>query len=270
MLASWLQIGGEAMSLSFEGDLERGSAASASLAHFGRAGCSPAEGHFNANPAKDEVLRYLLSDYRDEHGIHAETLLSAIGSLAGFSAQMVIRRAVLEPAGIPVERALAVLRGGDGRRYFFGEALNLLLVSQEKDTLSLWRFVAAPACEAGLDVPDVRPLFRQSAEAVGGEDFGIPSMARKRRLREFPLDALRSHWWAVQSVLERNEIEPARWSIVLAIAAQQLIEFVAALVPADVAALIVMESAIMMSKVDPCDVPGASNEGGYPGASAAA
>ncbi|MBZ8134571.1 hypothetical protein [Afifella sp. IM 167] len=216
------------------------------------------------------MLSYLLADYRDEHGIHAETLLNAIGALAGFSTQIVVRRGVLEPAGIPVERALAVLTGKDGRRYYFGEALNLLLASEEKGTLSLWRFVAAPACEAGLDIPDLRPLFREIAATAGGEEFGIPSMARKRRLREFPLDALRSHWWAVQSVLERNEIEPKRWSIVLGTAAQQLIALVSPLLPPDVGALIVMESAIMMSKVDPREVPGACRESDSPGASVAA
>ena len=147
-----------------------------------------------AGPARDEIVQYLLAAYKDARGIHVETVLSAAGALAGFAAQMAIRKGMAPKTGVPAEKILVTVGGKDGRRYFFGDTLNMIVATQERGKLSIWRFVAAPLVKAGLPLPDQTPIFANVASTVGAEMFGIPSMAREKRLHELPLAALKRHW----------------------------------------------------------------------------
>ena len=213
-----------------------------------------------AGPARAEVAQYLLAAYKDARGIHVETVLSAAGALAGFAAQMAIRKGMAPKMGLPAEKILVTVGGKDGHRYFFGDTLNMIVATQEQGKLSIWRFVAAPMVKAGLPLPDLTPIFANVAATVGGEMFGIPSMAREKRLHELPFAALKRHWEPVQRILENHRIEPLHWPLEIALAAQDLIEMAKATLQPDVGALVAMESAIMMSKVDPDEVPGAASQ----------
>ena len=115
-----------------------------------------------AGPARAAIVQYLLAAYKDDRGIHVETVLSAAGALAGFAAQMAIRKGMAPASGIPVEKLLINVGGKDGRRYFFGDTLNMIVATQEQGKLSIWRFVAAPMVKAGL------PLLGFGADFQGG------------------------------------------------------------------------------------------------------
>ncbi|MBZ8134576.1 hypothetical protein [Afifella sp. IM 167] len=207
--------------------------------------------------AHAEILRYLLSACRDERGVHLETALSCAGALAGFAAQMVVR-SFAASAGMPSEKLFTIAIGADGRSYYSGTPLETVLACGEEGELSVWRVVSGPAREAGMTLPEPGDLLERISGTVGTGAFGEPSMAREGRLRELPLDALKARWSETRAILERAGTAPTRWSIEVALAARTLIEQTRSALAPDTAASVVMESAVMMSKVDPSQVPGAT------------
>jgi len=207
--------------------------------------------------AHEEILSHLLDAGRDDRGLHLETALSCVGALAGFAAQMAVR-AFAASAEMPPERLFSIAIGSDGRSYYSGMPLRTVLASDEEGEQSVWRLVSAPARVAGLEPAQPGPIFDEVAGTIGTKAFGEPAMSREGRLRELPIDSLKAHWGEVETILERHGTPTTRWSVEIATAARSLIERTKDSLSPDLAARIVMESAVMMSSVDPSQVPGAS------------
>lgn len=204
------------------------------------------------------IARLLLDEYSDNSVVYAETLLSAVGALAGFAAQQAIWEGVVRPGRLPAEKAFVLVKTADGESYYFGDLLNTILASTKQGEMSIWRLVAGAAVGNGATaLPELGPLFSACAANVGGARFGVPAWATDGTLHELPRDALR-HWPAVRSILEEAGKPPLHWPLEIALSAQRLIEITKARVPPDRAALIVMEAAIPMSKIDPRSVVGAA------------
>lgn len=214
-----------------------------------------------AGPARREIVQYLLDAYKDERGVHAETVLSCIGALAGFAAQMAVRKG-MATSEHPVQSLLMSVECKSGRTFYFGDALNTIVAGNTQGQLSIWRFVAAPMVQAGRPLFDLGPIFKHVAETVDGPEFGVPSMGVESRLKELPIDSLKRNWMRVQEILEENSIQPLHWPMEIGVAAQDVIVMVKQTLDPALSARIVMESAIMMSKVNPAEVPGAVPQGG--------
>lgn len=211
-----------------------------------------------AGPARQEIVEYLLAAYKDDRGIHVETVLSGVGGLAGFAAQMAVRKGMTAATGLPVEKLLVDVGAKDGRHYFFGDALNTIVAGNKSGQLSIWRLVGAPIVQSSAPLPDLEPIFKHVAATVGGPQFGIPALAAERCLKMLPIDALKKHWRPMQAILQKHGIQPLHWPLEIAMAAQDIIGMAKqSLNPAE-GGKIVMESAIMMSKVDPAELQGSA------------
>ena len=95
---------------------------------------------------------------KTERGVHAETLLVAIGALAGFAAQNAVW-ALVKRTGRPVpqfeagtpqrETGFLCVVTRDGEKFYVGELLNMHLFPEgglgAGHAFSLWGFVAAAA-----------------------------------------------------------------------------------------------------------------------------
>jgi len=202
------------------------------------------------------IVRFLLDSYNDEHGINAETVISAAGALAGFAAQEAIWEGFVRPGKIAAAQALVRVGTKSGETYFFGDLLNAILMSTQEGHLSIWGIAAGPAVKLGAQsLPRLEPIVAHCSETVGTPAFGVPVLPSNLALKELPRQALR-HWPQIKSILLSAGIQPLHWPLEIGVAAQNLTLQAKDILPADIGALVVMQAAIPMSKVDPRTVPG--------------
>lgn len=225
------------------------------------------DGEIAANIAIGGLRDSLTAWMTTRRGIHAETLMVAVGALAGFAAQCAawdeVRRA---KAPIPRE-GLALAATASGERYYFGDLINGYLVPEGARDWTLWGFAAAAAVEAGLPesaLPDYTDMFRHVAETVGSRDFGIPRVPDAHQPHLLPRTALEMYWSGVRAILEfadgpgpeqRHSVAVAHWPAILGLVARQFVLTNKDELSPEISLRLIMESAIMMSKIDPATVP---------------
>jgi hypothetical protein len=201
------------------------------------------------------IVRFLVEIYKGDD-VNAETVLSAAGALAGFAAQEAIWEGYVRTGKLVAAQAIARVKTKSGETYFFSDLLNTILASTKDGHLSVWSLVAGAA--VSLDAPTLPPLapmFEHCAATIGTPAFGIPVLPSHVRLREMPRQALR-HWPHIKSILLSAGVESLHWPLEIGVAAQKIIVMTKDMLPPDFGALVVMQAAIPMSKVDPRTVPG--------------
>lgn len=116
-----------------------------------------------------DLLDQLLQAASDDRGIRIETVVLALGSLAGQAAQQAamdgLARDVPGYAGL----SLAEVQGANGDSYWFGDAINRPVA---EGSFSLWHAVVAVSEDRGPDaMPDMEALFSSVAMRVGADRF---------------------------------------------------------------------------------------------------
>ena len=98
-------------------------------------------------------LSHALQEHLSQEGrLHAETLLSAIGCIAGYATKIATLNQ-MQQEGIalePPEIQIATLK--NGKNYLYSERVNQALLNGEKgekNTLSFWALAAGPAFQSG-------------------------------------------------------------------------------------------------------------------------
>jgi hypothetical protein len=223
------------------------------------------------------VGQSLLKWLTGERGIHAETLMVTVGALAGFAAQNAAFRSI-GPPGTPVPNGAIVMADAGGEHYYFGDRINGYLVRQSNEyAYPLWGFIAAAALQAGMpetDMPDVREMFAHVTKTIGTSDFGIPRAPKEHPTHLTPRKALETFWPGTKELLSnadgvlvkgltglesdpegRTSVPEAHWPLVMGLVARGFILRTKGTLDPRLALCLVMESAIMMSKVDPKTVP---------------
>ncbi|HEY1217435.1 MAG TPA: hypothetical protein VGF03_00760 [Bryobacteraceae bacterium] len=189
----------------------------------------------------------LMSGLNDQRGVHLETLLCALGSLAGYSCQASVRE-LLKQGGQPEEEAFVIAIGKDGRRYFFGDALNKPLA---EDQYSVWSLAAGVATGLGCQQPlNVGEIFKYVAATVGGPEFGIPRIPEGHRPGDPPSNWVKYAWSKALTTVQNYCESPSEWPVAFGIAIQVVMTQAKGVIDPCLALSIVMESAIPMSKVD--------------------
>lgn len=184
-----------------------------------------------------------------------ETILTAIGALAGFAAQHGIWEAVVKPGRMALQQAFVVVETRSGEAYFFGDFLNNILATQKPEYLSVWKIVSSTAKSMGAsELPDLVPMFKFTAEAVGSPQFGIPNLPEGHTPSMLPRDALTRFWPGALKLL-RVGSDPLTCAVDVATAAEQIMLSMKGEIDPSLAARIIMEAAIPMSRVDPLTVP---------------
>jgi hypothetical protein len=191
--------------------------------------------------------------------IHAETILTEIGALAGFSAQMSIRKSMIEPQQLDPNEILAEVVTRNGEKYYFSDSLNWILFENlAQPPYSIWAYVrdAVPPASHAL-LPDMADIVSHAARSIGTSRFGVPRLPAEHMPHRMPRAALAEHWRLVLQELASSRRGPADWPYDLAAAAQWQMLTSRDRLALPLAAKIVMEAAIPMSKVDPRTVAGA-------------
>ncbi len=244
--------------------------------------------NFAIGSLRESLLQWL----KDGRGVHAETLMVVIGTLAGFAAQSAAwaRIRKRDVPSVPGTEAASIVDNSEGsvadfgeylrrsglflqsvsksgERFYWGDLINGYLVPQPTSPYSLWGFVAAAALEAGVpksELPDYREMFRYVAGTVGRPEFGMPRSPVNHRPALLPRKALEIFWPRARYIFDRTDgpgpakghsVAPEYWPIAIALVAQQFVRFSKETLDPRLAVSLVMESAIAMSKVDPNKVP---------------
>jgi len=195
-----------------------------------------------------EIFQRLVEGMKKDGVVHIDSLLVALGSLAGYACQAGLR-AQAAAKGEP-ESAVLLVAGGtsDGRKYYFGEQLNKRLA---ESATSVWRLSAGAAQAAGCTIfPDLHEIFKRVSGAVGNADFGTPRFPAGHSSRDIPLNYVRAMWPVLLPIIQKFCPDPEHWSILLSLSIQEAIAAGKAVIEPDIALVLVMEAAVPMSKVD--------------------
>jgi hypothetical protein len=195
------------------------------------------------------VIERLLPAMQDERGVHIESVLGALGSLAGYCC---IDSAVKRAAGLGQGcRAYGIMdvETNGGSLYYFGDPVNHLLAGRG---LSLHALVAGIVDHYGCrDVPDFDEIAGHVAMTVGGAQFGIPRMPDQHRPARLPIDYVRDLAHHIMPVVERHAPVLEERVTLFGFAIQNVIGMGQGVIPADVAGKLVMECAVPMARIDP-------------------
>ena len=107
-----------------------------------------------------------------------------------------------------------------------------------------------------LLLPDISEIVSNAARSIGTSRFGVPRLPREHMPHKLPREALELHWRFIRAELEAPR-DPSHWPYDVAAAAQWQMVTGRDTIDPPLAARIVMEAAIPMSKVDPRTIIGA-------------
>lgn len=228
----------------------------------------PGDPQIGERLGSDDLLETLAAAMarRDARGVHAETLIAALASLAGFACVMSAIATVVESGsnvgsrlqlpgrdGQPVSIEIFPINrvtGVDGQTFYAGEAINRPLL---EDPFSVAAIITGLARNHGIaELPDLRELVAHVAASLGTAGFGIPRPAPGGHLPSEPPIAYVRAFWPV--LLPRAKVYCPRaqqWPALYALATQKAIELCRDKVPPAVAIRLALECAVPMSKVDP-------------------
>src|ERR1700729_3363706 len=207
----------------------------------------------------------LMGDLKTQRGIHTETLMTVVGALAGFAAQNAALTSIAASVPSIKPRSLAIANTKTGGIFLFGDAINAFLFPEAGSVLPLAALIGGAALSAGAkqeELPNFGEIDAHIATVVGTPEFGKlrapPGVAPQLE----PLAALLKFWPPARDILARPPIKrPCRrqeaplqeihWPIILGLVASQFIKMSQNALHARVSATLVMESAVITSKIDP-------------------
>lgn len=200
-----------------------------------------------AKVGSKEIFQRLLHALKDDKGIHIGSLLCAVGSLAGYSCQASLRAQALA-RGEAETAQMQTVTTGDGRHYFFGDALNEALAQSR---LSVWSLAATAAREAGAkELPDLSEIFQHTSASLGTEHFGYPRTPEGHSIGTDPAQFVAALWPALQPLVALFCPNPGDWPVLFGIVSQHAINCAKDGIAPSLALKIVMESAVPMSKIE--------------------
>ena len=194
--------------------------------------------------AADEILDRLINAMRGGRAeIHPQSLICAVGALAGYSCQKDVRVMFMKKNGLSEDKVFTIMTDKQGRKFYFGDLINEPLVNEK---YSVWSMIGGAVKKRGGTLPDVNDIFRYISYTAGGEQFGRP---RACQVGESMTDYLGRLWLPLAEVAKQYA-EDGELHIVFGIALQKAVFTAGGSMNVTEAARIAMESAVSMSKVD--------------------
>jgi hypothetical protein len=195
------------------------------------------------------VAQHFIELMKSERGVHVESLLSVLGALGGFACQL----SLWATAGGKFEgTGLEVAETKDGKKYFFGNSLNRVLL---EDPTSIWGLTGGMAQHLGAkSLPDIPDIIRRAATSLGTEAFGVPIVPDAHKAHDLPINYVRHIWPTIAPKIKVLCGSGQDLPMIFGFAIQNVMEMGKETIDPGLAARIVMESAIPMSKVDPTSI----------------
>ena len=182
---------------------------------------------------------------KDERGVRIEHLLAVLASVAGQECLAPILAAASNDTTME-ELGLTVVKGYDGRFYFFGDPSNRLLLESHDSVISL-AFGAAQALGAPVTMEMIKEEMGKVAARVGGPDFERLDLP-PQHMDDRPTEWARVFRAKLAAALDLYDVPPMRRATALGYALQKAIEAGKSLDPL-IAARIVLQCATRTAKV---------------------
>jgi hypothetical protein len=219
------------------------------------------------NLAIKNLREGLMKALRTERGIHAETCLAAIGAVAGFAAQAAALNRITSQEWDPTHppSSIAIAQSKSGESFLFGDAINVYLFQEPQSQLPLIALVGGAAVQSGVpsnELPDCQEMAAHVARVVGSDNFGKVRAPNDHAPHQQPLELLRRIWPLTQAVLRlapskrflraaEKPLQEIHWPIVVGVVASELLFLTRKSLDPRIGAALIMESAIITSKIDP-------------------
>lgn len=206
-------------------------------------------------PIRDLLVQQIMrATEGKDHRIHAETILTCAGALAGAAAlyhACVADISFLMPTD-ELKRILTSPEGEAGAR----KTLKLIsLLASDRGHLSVSRIINGAALFAGATtVCDPGKVLPQVEATIGTPQFGIPQVVSQHAPHELPRAVVARLWPQTKAFLQSAQSDPSRWMLDLAAAAQIFLLQAKAVLAPPIAASLVMQSAVAMSLLDPSEI----------------
>jgi hypothetical protein len=157
----------------------------------------------------------------NDRGVQIETLIAVLASVGG--QQCIAPILAAAPKGATMEQlGLTVVKGNDGRLYFFGDAPNRLLVESADSLISL-AFGAAQALGAPVTMAMIEEEMRSVASRVGGPEFERLDLPA-RHMVDRPSEWARVFCARLVEALDLYGVPPLRRATALGYALQKAID----------------------------------------------
>jgi hypothetical protein len=207
----------------------------------------------------------LMRDLKTQRGIHTETLMTVVGALAGFAAQNAALTSITANTPSSKPRSLAIAQPKTGGIFLFGDAINAFLFPESGSVLPLAALVGGAALSAGAkqdELPNLGEIAAHIASVVGTAEFGKLRVPPGVAPQLEPQAALLKFWPQTLNILARPPIkrlfrqqeaplQEIHWPIILGLVASQFIKMSQNALHAHISTALVMESAVITSKIDP-------------------
>jgi hypothetical protein len=196
-----------------------------------------------------ELTEMLIGGMKTEHGVHVESLLAAIGSLAGFCC---VDSSLKQAAALNKstrECGIVDIETSSGERFYTGDTINYLLAESET---SLWALVAGMIDHLGSkDYPDAGEIAGYVVSTFGGSNFGHPRVPENHQPHDLPINYVRNLWPLILPLVEKRAPGAKDRTLLFGFASQNVIEMGKDVIAPSMAGKLVMECAVPMSRVDP-------------------
>ena len=228
------------------------------------------QSEITGNLAIGNLRENLLQRLRDERGVHAETLVTAIGALAGFAAQnAALNRAATmtsQLADLPqFSNGLVLVETKSGEQYLFGDWINVHLFNDPGSQFPLYGLVATSAIQIGVnrkDLPDYEEIARHVVSVIDGPEFGKIRAPVDHQPIVQPLEILRKLWPFTCEILRlplpksippgvEPPLQETYWPIIISIVASQFLVLIKDALNPRISFALAMESAVIASKINP-------------------
>ena len=212
---------------------------------------------------RENLKRQLTLDGR----IHAETLLTSIGALAGFAAQhaaLVKAEAATRDFGSVGTDGIVLLKVRSGQEYLIGPWINWHLLPERKTNQTLFGLVAVASVQSGLqeqDLPDIREIATHFTRAAGTPEFDVIRVPEGTKPHLSPVTAAKLLWPLVTNILRlpaptnmaENEdpLNEKHWPLILAAVAGQFVTQTKDVIRPKLSSNLIMEAAWIASKTHP-------------------
>jgi hypothetical protein len=197
------------------------------------------------NAGAEYVVYRIWATLQDRQGIHAESLLTCLGALAGYACQACVRQTAALPGADPSKYALKA-DTRDGTTYLYADALNESLVESR---LSVWALVSRAVRKLGEPLPDIQGIVNRVTQTVGTSEFGVPRVPAGHRPHHSASVYLKQIWPQILPIAQRFCSKPAQVPVLFGIALQRAIEQTKDVLSPTLGASIAMECAVAMSRV---------------------
>ncbi len=196
-----------------------------------------------AKIASKELLERFLTSMKDDKGVHVESVFVALGALAGYACQ---QSALTQLAREETQASLMTITDTNGKNYYIGDAINQPLLENQLSVASL---VGGALEQYGETLCDVEEIVKHTIASIGTESFGQPRLPENHQAHYRPLDCLTLWQPLKEQVLDVFLVPVSDWGLAYGLAIQSFMEQAKDVLSPNIAGIIVMESAIPMSKV---------------------